>query len=236
MEPGRGVLVLCGDRGRVVALEGRQGPDAARAVAVVLIDLAQAGLPPPTPPAPPTATAATDTPPRVVVPRELPRTRPKSHARGYVGGLLSRGASAADAILPGVIVGGELRLGRVWIGTEFAYSGVRPADGAIEPDVTTSAMRLSAGLSAGPWIGGARATLSRVTIGRTADYTRSLLAGGLIVARDLRVGQGAWIRLAMTADAYTRRVSVDYLGAAVFTTPRVEVAGSVSFAWRFGGR
>jgi hypothetical protein len=225
-QQGLQTLLVCGERSRAVDLTDRRGADAARAAAVVLLELAAGSAPlqlssPPSP-----ADSA-------VNPKLLPARR--WDVRGRVVGILAFGVADTDVVQHGASVGLEAGPPRWRASLDAAYDRSRHNRTEPEPNVTRVVGRLAILRELGPWRLGATATLAYTEVSRTASYRGTLWAAGIVGQHHIEIVPGHWLVAEATFDVFRHRVRVLFGERSLSSTPRLQVELGVGYQWRFGG-
>ncbi len=241
------LLVLCGDSGRVVELGEQSGADAARIVAIVLIDLAQgtrgdAAPPEQARPSLPSTLESLDMSAAKIAPSSQrivanKTPYPRLELRGLLGLFVGLGLQGSDVFMRGIVAGAEIHSDHLLAGTELRYasSNDRPQT-SLAPSVAQRSLRVFVGGKFARFRVSAAANASRVSVGRTVDYSRTLFAGGLTVGRGLKLAEGVWLLLSADLEVYSRRVVVRAASLKLLSSPRANVNLNASLMWRFGAR
>ncbi len=255
LEDAQRVLAMCGTRAQVVDLGSRSGADAARLVALVLLDLAhsklspQLGRMPPNKPqsalpaesnAPvhPSAAAKTHKPPTAApVARqaseliEVRRSSLKVWGAANVG--LAIGFQHTDTKMSSL--GGAMQLWRApfFVAVGFAEQRTRFDRGL---DVPLRSRLLHVGV--GRDVLGSRASIEIGVASNTAlklaTYQEYSVFAGTRVERAILRGLGTEFTAWLAGRAFQRRASFALDGDELRTTPIIQVSAGLAFRWRFG--
>ncbi len=236
------LLVICGERQRLVEVGNRRRGDAARIIAIALIDLAADSLEllrlPTAPRWDDTPNAKTATVSFAAVRGEspVPTTELRLNARGTMGALISRGLGSNDVALPGLTAGLELGLRQFWVGVEAHYQRSQPNNERITPRIERTSVRLRTGVEHGHWRFSGNVELQRVNVSKTATYSRTFFAGGLSGGLRLPLSRGISFVVEAGIQGYARRVSIRFDDRPIATSPRVALRFASSLQWTFNAR
>jgi hypothetical protein len=227
------VHVRVGDKAAIVDVGARRGAPAARAVALVIADLASNELAPPS--APVVAFG------RTLLVAPATRDEPAAHrpVRLTVGVGLSKGASSEEPpcySIEGDVVGPSL--GRLHFGAALGAAWI-PRRDAPAPDGMSYRAVVARLLIA--WRAGAFEALvgpfaAPYLLQGATDHSGVLAGATAIVRLSPTLTSSRRLRLvvAVRTDAYANRIHVRWTNQDSFATPRIDAAFDVGFAWDLG--
>ncbi len=237
------VAVVCDQRDRVVRINDRRGADAARLIAIVLVELAADELEPLAIPIRAalerSSTMQVGTTEATLTSQSslsAQREKPSIVVRGGLGGLVSRGVQSTDVLLPGLNVSLELGRGARWLGAEVRYQSSRPRNDGLSPKLGRTSARLRVGIDRGIFRASANVASQRLTVTRTAAYSRTSFSAGLSTALRFALGSELWFVCELGVDGHARRVVLDFEDSPLATSPRIGISLATSLQWAFGAR
>ncbi len=246
------VLVLCDERGQVVELGERSGPDAARRVALVLLDLAEDSLEveisseeeaikpePPSGVSAPEEVAGRTLPPSTKRASSFARPALPVHTAGgwHVWGRATvgaaRGLSGTDALMTTLGAAFDVRFGAFVASLEIHEQRARLLH-AVDVSHTLRSAHLGIGAEVSAVRGWLHVGLSSLRADSGAEYASRTPFAGASFEVPVRLTDGLELAPWTMARLFGRRAAFDLAGRTLRTTPRVQVSLGVALRWRFG--
>lgn len=246
------VLAICGEKAQVIDLGERTGPDAARVIALVLLDLAQSALslpmevPPPAAHVPRSAQAleiqvkpltSLDAPVPVKDPMQWTRTRSTgdTHLWGAAPVGLARGLGANDATMSWVAASVQLRRSKYVL--EVGYSQqASHAENDLDVALRLRSVHAGFGIDLGAVRGLLEAGATSIKSLTLSSYLEYTAFSGVRLERPYEVLPGLELSGWASSRLFQGRADFRVASQTIRTTPRVQFGVGLAVAGRFGGR